>query len=134
MKRIQLFLSLTGSVCALTGALMLLASFPMLSTGQAATLAPQVDVVYIGTDGCYTCHIDANSLWTDAIEPRLIDDAVINPQAVVLNPVQSPSALPIGAADDTLSYRVTPYHMSLLAGYEFGSGTSGSPSVPKSKP
>ncbi len=109
-----------GGILALTGALLLtVVSVPMLTPHTDSALA---DEVVVGTDGCYTCHIDVNSLWSDALTPRMIEDAIINPHAVAPT-----DALPIGAEGDSLSYRVSNIDVSLSPNYRFGTVQGSTP-------
>jgi hypothetical protein len=111
VKRIQMGLSLMGGLLALTGALLLFViSLPLLYHNNAAA-----EQVFIGTDGCYTCHIDANSLWSDTLTPRVIEDAVMNPHAATIT-----DALPIGAEGDFLPYRFADVDISMSSHYRFG--------------
>lgn len=111
MKRIQMGLSFVGGGLALSGALLLtVISVPMLYNSQA-----RAEQIYIGTDGCYTCHIDSDSLWSDALTPRVIEDTVLNPHAVTTT-----NALPIGAEGDTLPYRFADVDISMSPHYRFG--------------
>lgn len=114
MKRtdLQVGLSLIGGMLALSGALLLtLISVPMLAHNDS----PSADTLYVGTDGCYTCHIDADSLWSDDLIPRVIDNAVLNPHTAAIM-----DALPIGAEGDTLAYRVFDVETALPTNYRFG--------------
>jgi hypothetical protein len=104
MRRIQLYLSLIGCVCALTGAFLLLAaSFPMLAQLQWDEPLPE-HAVYVGSDACFTCHLDEQGGWSNPVNPRLIDDRVVNSQAVAMN-LSAAAALPIGSSFDHLSVR-----------------------------
>ncbi len=112
MKRVQYGLSLFGGVVALMGAVLLTAvSIPRF----IHDLPSQPEAVYAATDGCYTCHIDANSLWSDDLTPRVIEDAVINPHAATIT-----DALPIGEDGDWLVYRVPDVEISMSPNYRFG--------------
>lgn len=113
MKRVQYGLSLVGGMVALVGAVLLSAvSIPRFLHELPSE---QPEAVYAATDGCYTCHIDADSLWSDDLTPRVIEDAVINPHAATIT-----DALPIGEDGDSLAYRVAGVEISMSPNYRFG--------------
>jgi hypothetical protein len=104
MRRIQLYLSFLGSVCALTGALLLLAtSLPILSQLQSSAQLPE-RAVYVGTDACFTCHVDQQDKWSNPLNPRAIDTLVVNPHAVDQD-LFANQALPVGSDLGSLAVR-----------------------------
>lgn len=120
MRRTQVYLSLLGCVCSLTGALLLAAaSIPMLSSLQREAQLARDNAIYVDVDTCFTCHEDQQLGWSHPLQPRAIEDVVVNPHAVTMNLSSPEDALPIGADGDRLAIQPLDVSVEFPSAYRF---------------
>lgn len=109
MQTVRKFLSLAGFISCLAGAcLLFITSYPAIRREMRADVPDHSSAVYVGMESCFTCHEDLDFAWSGPLQPRQIDNLMVNPQRTVAG------ALPIGAAVSSLPLRARAVDVAYL--------------------
>lgn len=94
---IRRLLSIVGWVAIMMGAVALVAAAsPLITPSNPHANGLTTSAVYVGSDACFTCHIEEQHRWSNGIQPRQIGDDHA-PHALPMARSHAETTLPIRA-------------------------------------